>query len=135
MLDVDYFKNYNDYYGHLKGDDVLKNLVRIIQQALPPSGYLARYGGEEFAILLTDIPVQTALKNLENVLEQIREQRMEHLNRPDAKKYITVSMGAAWTAQTHIYADIHELMKAADVQLYAAKQAGRDQLKIKKETD
>jgi len=44
-------------------------------------------------------------------------------------------MGAAWTAQTHIYADIHELMKAADVQLYAAKQAGRDQLKIKKETD
>ncbi|MFV5509465.1 diguanylate cyclase domain-containing protein [Acinetobacter sp. 197] len=135
MLDVDYFKNYNDYYGHLKGDDVLKNLVRIIQQALPPSGYLARYGGEEFAILLTGMPVQTALKNLENVLEQIREQRMEHLNRPDAKKYITVSMGAAWTAQTHVYADIHELMKAADVQLYAAKQAGRDQLKIKKETD
>ena len=60
---------------------------------------------------------------------------MEHLNRPDAKDYVTVSMGAAWVEQNHGYADIHELMKAADVQLYAAKQAGRDQLKIEKEVD
>ena len=135
MLDVDFFKNYNDYYGHLKGDEILKNLVRIIQGTLPPSGYLARYGGEEFAILLTGMPVQTALKNLENVLNQIREQRMQHLNRPDEKDYVTVSMGAAWVEQKHGYADIHELMKAADVQLYAAKQAGRDQLKIEKEAD
>lgn len=58
MIDVDYFKNYNDYYGHLKGDYILKTLVRTIQQILPENGFLARYGGEEFAVLLADISWQ-----------------------------------------------------------------------------
>ncbi|WP_312331481.1 sensor domain-containing diguanylate cyclase [Acinetobacter variabilis] len=130
MLDVDYFKNYNDYYGHLKGDEILQNLVKVIQTVLPESAYLARYGGEEFAILLTDVPVQAALEFLEKVLHKIREQQFEHLNRADDKSYVTVSMGISWMDQTHPYPDIHALMKAADVQLYAAKQAGRDQLKM-----
>ncbi|MBO3661485.1 GGDEF domain-containing protein, partial [Acinetobacter variabilis] len=130
MLDVDYFKNYNDYYGHLKGDEILQNLVKVIQTVLPESAYLARYGGEEFAILLTDVPVQAALEFLEKVLHKIREQQFEHLNRTDDKSYVTVSMGISWMDQTHPYPDIHALMKAADVQLYAAKQAGRDQLKM-----
>lgn len=133
MLDVDYFKNYNDYYGHLKGDEVLQNLVQIIQNVLPPSGYLARYGGEEFAILLTEMPVQVALKFLENILNKIREQQFEHLNRPDGKAYITVSMGVAWVGRNHAHADIHALMKAADMQLYRAKQTGRDQLKFEQD--
>jgi diguanylate cyclase (GGDEF)-like protein len=135
MLDVDYFKNYNDHYGHLKGDEILKYLVRIIQHALPESAYLARYGGEEFAILFSGVPVQTALHNLENVLKRVREQRLQHLNRPDGKSYVTLSMGAAWVQHKHDYADIHELMKAADAQLYAAKHAGRDQLKFEQEAD
>ncbi len=130
MLDVDYFKNYNDYYGHLKGDEILQNLVKVIQTVLPESAYLARYGGEEFAILLTDVPVQAAFQSLEKVLIKIREQQFEHLNRTDDKSYVTVSMGISWMDQTHPYPDIHALMKAADVQLYAAKQAGRDQLKM-----
>ncbi|MGE8538654.1 MAG: diguanylate cyclase [Acinetobacter sp.] len=135
MLDVDYFKNYNDHYGHLKGDEILQNLVKVIQASLPESGYLARYGGEEFAILLTDMPVRAAVQYLETLVKQIREQHFEHLNRPDDTPWITVSIGAAWVEQKQRYADIHELMKAADVQLYAAKQAGRDQLKIEKESD
>ena len=64
------------------------------------------------------------------VLIKIREQQFEHLNRTDDKSYVTVSMGISWMDQTHPYPDIHALMKAADVQLYAAKQAGRDQLKM-----
>ena len=130
MLDVDYFKNYNDYYGHLKGDEILQNLVKVIQSALPESAYLARYGGEEFAILLSDVPVQAALQLLEKVLHKIREQQFEHLNRADDKSYVTVSMGVAWMDRAYRYPDIHELMKAADAQLYVAKQAGRDQLKM-----
>ncbi|MEZ2903118.1 diguanylate cyclase domain-containing protein [Acinetobacter terrestris] len=127
MLDVDYFKNYNDYYGHLKGDVILQDLVKIIQQALPPSAYVARYGGEEFAVILHNVPSEVVLKVLQQVLNAVRQAQLEHLNRPDQKQYVTLSMGVAWMDRNHPYADIHELMKAADVQLYAAKGAGRDQ--------
>ena len=130
MLDVDYFKNYNDYYGHLKGDEILQSLVKVIQKELPESAYLARYGGEEFAILLKNVTIQVASAYLENVLRKVREQQFEHLNRGDHKTYVTVSIGVAWMDDQQRYTDIHELMKAADVQLYAAKQAGRDQLKM-----
>ena len=127
MLDVDYFKNYNDYYGHLKGDAILKDLVKVIQQALPESAYVARYGGEEFAIILHDVPHAVVLNVLQQVLNAVRKNHFEHLNRPDQKQYVTLSMGIAWIDREHQYANIHELMKAADVQLYAAKHAGRDQ--------
>ncbi|OTG69591.1 histidine kinase [Acinetobacter sp. ANC 4470] len=130
MLDVDYFKNYNDYYGHLKGDIILKDLVKVIQQALPESAYVARYGGEEFAIILHDVPNAVVLNVLQQVLNAVRKNQFEHLNRPDQKQYVTLSMGVAWIDQEHQYADIHELMKAADVQLYAAKHAGRDQYQV-----
>lgn len=127
MLDVDYFKNYNDYYGHLKGDVILQDLVKVIQSALPPSAYVARYGGEEFAIVLHNVPGEVVLNVLQQVLNAVRNSQFEHLNRPDQKQYVTLSMGVAWMDRHHQYADIHELMKAADVQLYAAKDAGRDQ--------
>lgn len=127
MLDVDYFKNYNDYYGHLKGDVILQDLVKLIQQALPESAYVARYGGEEFAIILHNIPSQVVLNVLQQVLNAVRDAQFEHLNRPDQKQYVTLSMGVAWMDRNHPYSDIHELMKAADIQLYAAKDAGRDQ--------
>lgn len=127
MLDVDFFKNYNDFYGHLKGDVVLQDLVKIIQRALPASAYVARYGGEEFAIILHNVPSEVVLNVLQQVLNTVRQAGLEHLNRPDQKPYVTLSMGVSWMDQNHPYADIHELMKAADVQLYAAKNAGRDQ--------
>lgn len=127
MLDVDFFKNYNDYYGHLSGDVILQNLVKIIRQTLPDSAYVARYGGEEFAIILYNIPDAVVLKIMQRVLNAVRQQQFEHLNRPDQKQYVTLSMGVAWMQQGHQYSNIHDLMKAADVELYAAKNAGRDQ--------
>lgn len=127
MLDVDFFKNYNDYYGHLNGDIVLQDLVKVIQQTLPDSAYVARYGGEEFAIILHNIPTVVVLKVMQQVLDAVRKKKFEHLNRPDHKQYVTLSMGVAWMAREKPYANIHELMKAADVQLYVAKHAGRDQ--------
>src|SRR5690606_4858881 len=112
-----------------------QNLVKVIQASLPQSGYLARYGGEEFAILLGGIPIQVALQYLERFIQQVWEQPLEHLNRPGGKAWITVSVGATWIRPTPSYTDIHALMKAADVQLYLAKQTGRDQLNFEQGAD
>lgn len=128
MLDVDYFKNYNDHYGHLKGDFILQRIVQIMQQTLPDSAYVARYGGEEFAILLHDVPYAIAKEQLQLVLEAIRHEQLEHVNRSDDKNYVTLSMGMAWMDKQHDFDNIEELMKSADQYLYLAKQAGRDQL-------
>lgn len=130
MLDVDYFKNYNDYYGHLKGDDILRNLVQVISDNLPSSAFLARYGGEEFAVVMQNVPFQVSVELMNTVLDAIRQQGFEHHNRQDHKNFVTVSVGMAFMDRQHRYIDIHALMKAADVKLYEAKHSGRDQLKV-----
>lgn len=128
MMDVDYFKNYNDEYGHLKGDDILKTLVQQLQQYLPEQSFLARYGGEEFAVIIHDVPKQIAEQIFEGIVQLLREIRLEHRARPDAKTYVSLSVGMAYM-QFGQYDDVHTLMKSADQQLYAAKAAGRDQVK------
>lgn len=129
MIDVDFFKNYNDYYGHLKGDEVLKQLVQVIGGILPPSAFLARYGGEEFAIVVQNVPLQVSVDLMTKVLNAVRDAQLEHCRRGDSKTYVTVSMGMSCMDNEQPYADIHALMRAADEKLYEAKQAGRDQLK------
>nr|WP_306670408.1 GGDEF domain-containing protein [Acinetobacter sp. YH16049] len=121
MIDVDYFKNYNDYYDHLKGDYILKTLVQTIQQILPENGFLARYGGEEFAVLLADISWQEAKAFAEQLCEVIRQLNLEHANRGDDKTWISISVGAAIMDAEHIYKNVDRLLKTADQQLYQAK--------------
>ncbi|NNG75997.1 diguanylate cyclase [Acinetobacter sp. ANC 4277] len=129
MIDVDYFKKYNDHYGHLKGDDILKALVKTIDSILPASGFLARYGGEEFAILLSDLNREQTQKFAEKLCRVIREQQLEHINREDGKDFITISVGVAIMDSVHIYKSVDCLMKTADQQLYQAK-IQRDQASI-----
>jgi diguanylate cyclase (GGDEF)-like protein len=129
MLDVDYFKNYNDYYGHLKGDEILKQLVQVISQNLPANAFLARYGGEEFAIVMQNVPLQVSVDVMDKVLQAIRQAQFEHCRRGDGKNFVTVSMGMACMDSAQMFEDIHALMRAADEKLYEAKQSGRDQLK------
>ena len=129
MIDVDYFKKYNDHYGHLKGDDILKALVKTIGSILPASGFLARYGGEEFAILLSDLNREQTQKFAEKLCRVIRELQLEHINRDDGKPYITISVGAAIMDPAHSYSSVDCLMKTADQQLYQAK-IQRDQASI-----
>lgn len=93
MMDVDYFKNYNDFYGHLKGDEVLQNLVKVIGAVLPHNAYLARYGGEEFAIVLYNVPIAIISQIMQTVLDAVCSARFEHHNRLDGKDYVTLSMG------------------------------------------
>ncbi len=96
MLDVDYFKNYNDYYGHLKGDVILPSLVKFLKQSLPETAFLARYGGEEFAIVMhtCEFPWQSNIYS--KFWMQLRQQQFEHLNGSDGKDYVTLSIGVAY---------------------------------------
>lgn len=130
MIDVDYFKNYNDYYGHLKGDEILKNLVQTFNKILPKNVFFARYGGEEFAIILSEIPLKNVHAIANQCLMEVRQQRWEHANRPDHKTIVTVSIGAAVMDGQHMYSNVYDLMKMADHQLYIAK-VDRDSACIK----
>ena len=130
MLDVDYFKKYNDHYGHLKGDQILRNLVKVLQNTLPKNAFVARYGGEEFAILLHDIPHPAIAPLMQKVLQAVRDADFEHVAREDHKQYVTLSMGVAWMTREQAYTHVDDFMKAADANLYQAKHAGRDQVVI-----
>lgn len=125
MLDIDFFKNYNDLYGHLKGDEILKYMVAALKLILPEGAFLARYGGEEFAILISDVDANTSTHLAERWLEYIRDCQWVHLGRKDNKKIVTVSAGVAVMDAKHRYKDVYALMKAADERLYRAK-AQRD---------
>ena len=125
MLDVDFFKNYNDHYGHLKGDEVLKQLVQVLSLQLPKYGFLARYGGEEFAIILPDVSELDMQNFAEKCLDAVRRLNLDHLHRFDKKRNVTVSIGGALMNADDPYQNVDALIRCADARLYEAK-AERD---------
>ena len=120
MVDIDQFKRLNDEFGHLLGDEVLRQVSSIFHQQLRKFDVVCRYGGEEFAILLSQTNPQHALA----VAEKLRRS-VEIWQFPGVPRPVTISAGTA------IYPDHgstrDELVKAADAGMYAAKQAGRNQ--------
>ncbi len=125
MFDVDFFKRYNDRYGHQAGDVCLKSVARYLAQAPGrPYDLLARYGGEEFACLLPNTAAEGAVLIAEKMLAGIRELQIEHLDSID--NIVTVSIGVA-TKIPSPDSTINDLIAAADKQLYTAKAAGRAQ--------
>jgi diguanylate cyclase (GGDEF)-like protein len=129
MLDVDYFKNYNDTYGHPAGDEVLQLLADVMQRATSRAGELvARYGGEEFILILpgasgiTGMRTATRLRelvNLENILHETSE----------VSDHITVSQGLV-TVRPDSDLDPKSLIEVADKALYRAKNAGRNAIEV-----
>lgn len=122
MLDVDFFKNYNDCYGHLKGDEVLQQLVQVLNQQLPSDGFLARYGGEEFAIILPNVSLLEAQAFAEQCLTAVRELNLQHQQRLDDKHVVTISIGGALMQPQQRYENADALIRCADLRLYQAKQ-------------
>ncbi len=128
MIDIDRFKQYNDLYGHVRGDDALKVVSRVLTKgAGRPMDFVARFGGEEFIILLTDSsPEEGAL-----VAEKIREQ-VEQLHIPHEGcefGFLSVSVGVAYTKPDigeHI--DERAFVEHADTCLYFAKESGRNRV-------
>lgn len=128
MLDVDFFKECNDRYGHLIGDYVLKNVARILKTSLREIDLVGRYGGEEFSILLPDTEFDEAKIVSERLIQSVRNYDFKAY---DQKFKITISIGVAvfpGDGDTLI-----KLTEAADKGLYAAKERGRNRSVFYKE--
>jgi diguanylate cyclase (GGDEF)-like protein len=121
MIDIDQFKRLNDEFGHLLGDEVLRQVSSIFHQQLRKIDVLCRYGGEEFAILLSQTNAVHAL----GVAEKLRK-TVEAWQFPGVPRPVTISAGTANYSEHGSTRD--ELVKAADAGLYAAKQAGRNRV-------
>jgi diguanylate cyclase (GGDEF)-like protein len=125
MIDVDHFKHYNDQHGHPAGDEVLRQLARLLGDGRRANDVVARYGGEEFAIVLVDTAKFAAAKLAERLRERIADHSFPQGDaQPDGR--MTISIGVATCPDDAT--DPESLVRAADAALYAAKHAGRDRV-------
>lgn len=123
MLDLDYFKQVNDTFGHEAGDKVLKTLAEILVKSVRSSDLVVRYGGEEFLILLVDTPADTAVNVAEKIRAQVEEARVAL---PGVSLQKTISIGVAeFPADADTF---WQVVKYADVALYEAKTQGRNRV-------
>lgn len=125
MIDVDLFKQFNDRYGHGRGDDCLRRIAIALRQSLKgPADIAVRYGGEEFIVLLPNTSGEGASLIAEAILAAIRELGIEHSDHPLG--IVTVSAGIATCLPTSDDVTADSLIKEADAFLYLAKHSGRD---------
>jgi diguanylate cyclase (GGDEF)-like protein len=130
LLDVDYFKRYNDHFGHHRGDECLKQVAEALAAAVAPPQLLARYGGEEFAVILEGQQRQSAAAYGESLRQCIANLALPH---PDGlAQRVSISVGVA-SMVPQPGQDPKVLIEAADGQLYRAKQAGRDRVMVYKQ--
>ncbi len=129
LCDIDYFKHYNDHYGHLMGDRTLKSVAQVIQRAVKrPADLAARYGGEEFAIILPSTDQEGAIQVAEDVRQAIQDLCIPHA-RSTAHPFLTLSVGvtSALPSGENAIRSIDALIREADRALYDAKKQGRNQ--------
>jgi two-component system, chemotaxis family, response regulator WspR len=129
MLDVDCFKNYNDTYGHLAGDECLKKIATLLKATMKrPTDLAVRYGGEEFAVVLPDTNVEGARIVGEKIRRGVEQLGISHKN-SSISKVVTISIGIA-TMSVIDGGEPITMIADADNALYQAKQCGRNQIKI-----
>ena len=130
LVDVDHFKPYNDLYGHLAGDDCLRDVAELLRQVATQRGgdFAARYGGEEFAVLLSGTTADGAIRVGERLREKMASARLEHAGSPSGQ--LTLSIGVAALHAEDVEDDAQDLIRRADQALYQAKDGGRDRVVV-----
>ncbi|MBY4677041.1 diguanylate cyclase domain-containing protein [Marinobacterium arenosum] len=129
MIDIDYFKAFNDHYGHPAGDQCLRQVAALIDKTLSrPADLAARYGGEEFVCVLPETPEAGARVLAQKLRQAVADSGMVHGHSPLGNR-LTISLGAA-TLQPDEAGDPAELVELADQALYDAKNGGRDRVVV-----
>ena len=133
MIDVDWFKKYNDYYGHQAGDDCLRQVAKLLACTAQRGGdFVARYGGEEFALILPTTHGKAALTVAQNACRALSDLNLPHATSDFGK--VTLSVGVAvGMPSTHKLAE--DLIHQADEALYTAKNSGRNKAVLFKENE
>jgi diguanylate cyclase (GGDEF)-like protein len=130
MLDIDYFKPFNDNYGHGTGDDCLIQVAKALSGIIKrPTDLLARYGGEEFVVVLPDTSIEGAKQVAQSLHDEINRLAISHAFSPIAD-HITVSLGLASLTIEPAGSELPDLLKQADEALYKAKETGRNRICI-----
>ncbi len=124
MIDIDFFKKFNDSYGHQAGDAVLKNVAQTLKKSVRTTDIVCRYGGEEMTIILRDISHEDALKMAQKICSTIAEKKFQLT--PELQCHVTISLGVATYPENGKTPT--ELIEYADRQLYKAKENGRNQV-------
>ena len=123
VIDIDHFKEYNDTYGHLAGDEVLRRLAAVFKKSIRSCDYAARNGGEEFIVLLPEISAEDGVQAAERIRNQVAEKKFGSNKKPIV---VTVSVGVA--AYPKHGKDPESVIKKADGALYKAKEHGRNRV-------
>jgi diguanylate cyclase (GGDEF)-like protein/PAS domain S-box-containing protein len=127
LCDVDYFKDFNDFYGHLAGDQCLKDVAAVFSQVFHRAAdTTARYGGEEFIVILPNTSAEQALDLAETLRHTIWEKDIPHTAQP-AQNRVSISAGVTTFQSSDIF-PAEEIIRAADTALYAAKKNGRNRI-------
>jgi len=125
MIDIDYFKDYNDHNGHLAGNEALKNIALLIQHGVRQSDIVARYGGEEFAAILVNTGREKAMEIAGRVRKIIADAHFPN-EKDQPNGDLTVSIGVATVSPS--LSTLTDLIREADHALYRAKRAGRNRI-------
>ncbi|MCF8087029.1 MAG: transporter substrate-binding domain-containing protein [Desulfotignum sp.] len=129
MIDIDYFKPFNDRYGHLEGDDCLKKVAQTLESLLRrPGDFVARYGGEEFSIVLPGIDPAGTENLARKILDKVQALKIPNQD-SDVSPYLTVSLGGISSVPTRSL-PAHWFINQADQLLYRAKESGRNQYRL-----
>ncbi|WP_333413900.1 diguanylate cyclase [Microcoleus sp. MOSTC5] len=129
MCDIDYFKLYNDTYGHQAGDECLRQVAAVLQRSVKRSADLvARYGGEEFVVVLPNTDIQGAACVAEMIAQQVRGLQIAHA-KSAVSEYVTLSLGVACCIPAPM-SQPGTLIAIADESLYRAKESGRDRVSV-----